>query len=251
MRILAIMRTLLILLTAIFVTTAAAAMSAPAGETGSDQGSASPAQPNAVTAQPSEEPEAKPVELQSGLYEHEALSAIVAITETGDIQGYLSGNALTAGQPRCDIVFTGHADGLNPVDIDTWRPWRSDGGNQHIGGTLTPTASGMVMKLAEGTPYAGCDAVWQTITSDFHLTLKIPTRWSSICRIGDHRTPLRREPNTEEASAFSLGAYSFVGCGERENDMIFVQSITHRNDFRAAGWVRMSDINDRVFSDAP
>lgn len=251
MRILAILRTLFILLTAVYATTATVALSAPAGEAASDQDHPSVEQPDTATLQPSEEEAPKPVEPQSGLYEHEALSAIVAITENGDVQGYLSGNAPSAGQPRCDIVFTGHADGVNPVDIDTWRPWRSDGGNQHIGGTLTPTASGMVMKLAEGTPYTGCEAVWQTITSDFHLTLKTPTRWLSICRIGNHRAPLRREPNADDSSYASLGAYSFIGCGERENDMIFVQSIMHRNDFRAAGWVRISDINDRVFGGGP
>jgi hypothetical protein len=251
MGILAIMRTLFILVTAIFITTAAAAVSAPAGETGSDQDSPAVEQPSAGATQPSAEPLLKPVDLQSGLYEHEALSAIVAITENGDIQGYLSGNAPSAGQSRCDIVFAGHADGVNPVDIDTWRPWRSEGGNEHIGGVLTPTASGMAMKLAEGTPYTGCDAVWQTITSDFHLTLRVSTRWSSICRTNDHRIPLNREPNTDESSYASLGAYSFIGCGERKNDMVFVESIMRRNDFRAAGWVRISDINDRVFNSAP
>ncbi len=251
MHILAIMRTLIMLLTALYVTTATVAVSAPANQTGSDQESASPEQPVAAALQAAEEPAPKPVDPQSGLYEHEALSAIVAITENGDIEGYLSGNSPSAGQSRCDIVFSGHADGVNPVDIDTWRPWRSEGGNQHIGGVLTPTADGMDMKLAEGTPYAGCDAVWPTITSDFHLTLKTPTKWSSICRTSDHRVPLRRQPDADEPSSFSLGAYSFIGCGQRENDMIFVQSIMRRNDFRAAGWVRLSDINDKFFDSAP
>jgi hypothetical protein len=247
----AVMRTLSIVLMTLCVTTATAAVSAPASETGSDQSSTSPEQPPATPPQSAESPAPNPVELQSGLYEADTLSAIVAITPDGDIQGYLSTSSPGAGQARCDIVFSGHADGVNPVDIDTWRPWRSDNGDTHIGGVLTPTASGMAMKLSEGTPYTGCDAIWQTITSDLQLTLRIRTKWSSICRTTDHRVRLMEYPDTSDTSYASLGPYSLIGCGQRENDFIHVESILRRNDFHAAGWVRISDINDRLFDKAP
>lgn len=251
MRHLAVMRTLSIVLMMLCVAAATKVISAPAAEAGSDQTSTPVEPPPAIAAQPSEDAAPKPVDLQSGLYEGDTLSAIVAITETGDIQGYLSTSSPGAGQARCDILLAGHADGVNPVDIDTWRPWRSDTGNVHIGGVLTPTAAGMTVKLSEGTPYTGCDAVWQTITSDVHLTLKIRTKWSSICRTSDHRIRLMRNPDASEASYTSLGPYNLIGCGQRENDFIYVESIMRRNDLRVAGWVSISDINDRLFAGAP
>jgi len=248
---LAIMRTLSVVLTTIYVATAAIAVSAPAAETGGDQGGASLEQPQAATAQPSGDPAPKPVELHSGLYEADTLSAILSIAKNGDIQGYLSTSSTSASQSRCDIVFTGHADGVDRVAIDTWRPWRSDNGDLHIGGVLTPTASGITLKLLEGSPYAGCDAFWQTITSDIQLTLRMRTKWTSICRTNDHRVRLTEDPNTGDASFGSLGPHSLIGCGQRENDFIYVESIMRRNDFHAAGWARVSDIDDSLFNRTP
>jgi hypothetical protein len=245
------MRTLCVALTIVYLTTATMAVSAPAGETGGDQGGTSLEQPPAVTAQPSGDSAPKPAELRSGLYEADTLSAILSIAENGEIEGYLSTSSPSASQSRCDIVFTGHTDGVNQVAIDSWRPWRSDNGNLHIGGVLTPTASGMTLKLLEGAPYTGCDSLWQTITSDVQLTLKMRTRWSSICRTNDHRVRLVEDPNAGDTSYGSLGPYSLVGCGQRENDFVYVESIMRRNDFRAAGWAHISDINDSLFKGAP